>query len=106
MHVKHSMPSHSCFMIIQPGRDGYANRCLLVNGKSGEVYELEDIETGQVTKAILLDSFRYEMNELPESICFLAYGLSLNQVKRALRARYPELKNDTAMVEVLILQKQ
>lgn len=93
-------------MIIQPGRSGYENRCLLVNGKYGEVYELEDIETGQVTKAILLDLFCYEMGELPESICYIAYGTSREQVKRALRSRYPQLKNNMAMVEVLILQKQ
>lgn len=106
MHLKHSIPSHSCFLIIQPRRKEYTNRCLLVNGKSGEVYELEDIESGHVTKAILLDLFYYEMRELPESICYVAYGVSRDLVKRALRSRYPELKNDTAMVEVLILQKQ
>ena len=106
MHVRHSIPSHSCFMIIQPRRDGYENRCLLANGKSGEVYELEDIETGQVTRAILLDSFCYEIGELPESICYIAYGTSREQVKRALCSRYPQLKNNMATVEVLILQKQ
>lgn len=106
MRVKHSVPVHGCFMIILPARGEYRNRCLLVNGDKGEVYELEDIESGHVTKAILLDMFCYRLDELPESLCYLSYGLSRYAVIKALCYRYPNLKKDDAEVEVLILQKQ
>lgn len=105
MKVKHSVPSHDCFMIMQPARGEYRKRCFLVNGEKGEVYELEDIDTGNITMAILLDMFYYTLNELPESLCYLCYGLPRDSVVKALRSRYPELQ-DRGGVEVLILQKQ
>lgn len=106
MKIRHSIPSHGCFMIIMPARGEYTSRCLLVNGDKGEVYELEDIESKSMTKAILLDLYRYTINELPESLCYMSYGLSRDSVIKALRSRYPELRKDIAEVEVLILQKQ
>lgn len=105
MKIKHSVPSHDCFMIIQPARGDYRSRCLLVNGEKGEVYELEDVDSGNITRAILLDLFCYAVNELPESICYLCYGLPRLTVIKALYSRYPELQSGKN-VEVLIIQKQ
>lgn len=105
MRIKHSIPQHNCFTIILPSRKDYEKRCYLANKKSGEIYELSDLNTDQTTKALLLDYYQFTMRELPDSICYVVYGIPSDQVKRALINKYPQLRDENAEVEVLILQK-
>lgn len=103
--IKHSLPVHNCFMIMQPARKNYASRCLLVNKETGELYELEDVKDGTCVMAILLDYYTFEMRELPETLCYLSYGSSKEITERALSRKYPSLRQSQAEVEVLVLMK-
>lgn len=105
MQISHSIPSHDCFMIMQPFRGGYTSRCYLANKTEGELYELKDIDTGITQQSILLDYYVYTIAELPDGICYITYGLSAQDVKRALLNRYRELSSESK-IEVLILKKK
>lgn len=89
---------------MQPARGNYFARCFLVNKEAGELCELEDPVTGNITRAKTLDMYRYTIRELPDSICYITYGLSGDKVKSAILSRYPGLTLDSE-IEVLILQK-
>lgn len=100
--MRHSIPRHNCFTIMQPARGNYSSRCFLVNKKEGELYELEDLETGEIKQAVLLDYFIYRLKELPDCICYITYGQLADKIKRALANRFPGL-NSESEIEVLIL---
>ena len=104
MRIKHAIPCHGCFLIVQPARGDYRKRCFLVNSEKGEVYELEDPETGEISKAILLDYYTYAVSKIPDSICYLAYGMGSKVIVPALQERFPVLR-DNHEVEVLILKR-
>lgn len=100
--VKHSVPKHSCFAIIQPARGQYTARCRLVNGHEGELYKL--MNDGEEVYAELLDMFVYRLGEIPESNCFWAYGIGKEKLVRALMNKYPRLREDSE-IELLLLRK-
>lgn len=100
--VKHGVPKHSCFAIIQPARGQYTTRCRLVNGRVGELYKLTN--EGEEVYAELLDMFVYTLKDIPESNCFWAYGMSKERLVSALMNRYPRLREGSE-VELLLLRK-
>ncbi|WP_303181406.1 hypothetical protein [uncultured Butyricimonas sp.] len=100
--IKHSIPKHSCFAIIQPARGQYTARCRLVNGREGELYRLTN--EGEEVYAELLDMFVYTLKDIPESNCFWAYGISKEKLVQALMSKYPRLREDSE-IELLLLRK-
>ena len=90
---------------MQPYRGDQPSRCYLVNKTEGELYELKDIETKITHSAILLDYYIFTIQELPDGICYITYGMPAVDVKRALLNRYRELSSESE-IEVLILKKK
>lgn len=105
MKIKHSIPRHNCFTIMQPARGNYSSRCFLANKEAGELYELEDIESGEIKQTVLLDYFTFTLEELPNSICYITYGQPAADIKRALMSKFPGL-NSESKIEVLILMNK
>ena len=101
--VEHSIPKHSCFAIIQPARGNYTSRCRLVNGLEGELYKLTNEGENEIY-AELLDLFVYTLNELPESNCYWAYGMSKEKLIRGLMNKFPRLR-ESSEIELLLLRK-
>lgn len=102
--IKHGIPKHDCFMIMRPAAGRYIERCRLANNHAGEIMELEDPVTGDITITETLDMYRYTLQDLPESICYITYGLSASKVKSAILSRYPGTAPDTD-IEVVVLLK-
>lgn len=101
--INQGLPSQKFFMLAQP-HNGNNGRISISKEIPKPVYELKNPKTGQTAKAELYDYFVWELHEVPDSWCLLAYGLNSAKLVPLLMQQYPEFQTQT-QVEFLLLKK-
>lgn len=108
MTIKHGIPVHPYFCILQPS--GIEEYRQLFNVRMDEhwvnpIIELDDPVSGKIIKAEVLDRWHFPLDELPGMFTYLTYGQSPEKLKQILQERYPQLMDSKIEVEFWLLKK-
>lgn len=99
--IHHGIPNHNCFAIIQPYNK--EEHTPVFKGERPHV-KLIDPKGNEEITALALDVWKFNINELPGAFVKLIYGVSVDQIKKHLLTKYPELQVNQ-MVSILLLER-
>lgn len=105
MKIKHGIPKHEYFMIVQPKSDQtYGQRIQLDKERGFEKVEMKCPNSGKMIETELHDIFDSHVKLMPRMLTYAAYGVSPEELELKLCKKYDTLAINP-YVEFLLLKR-
>lgn len=103
--ITHAIPNHKYFAIIQPASGkGYHQ---IMKENKDQVHELKDPKSGNIHKAIFIDTWIYKLDELKlmNAFTMLCFGKEAILIVNHLKTKFPELQAYESKCEIWLMKR-